>query len=193
VTTAGNFAQWYLADPGLRNDGPTASIITFFSSGVRSRWPTLPPAKGGGASLDAAGVGVAVGLVAQPESAKPVASGTTTLKLDRCKARSSDVAAEFLPFCLITVANVRQLRGGPIAEGRSRFANAAPRPHSSEKMAVRKGRLKVSLRNFNDVARQDWNCCRYGKVVHAGFATPLDLNSIAIRAIGRAASNSEGG
>jgi hypothetical protein len=87
VTTAGNFAQWYFADPGLRSDGATASMITFFSSGVRSRWPILAPAEGGCASLDARGVCVGVVLVAQPESAKPKASGAVMLKLDICKAR----------------------------------------------------------------------------------------------------------
>jgi hypothetical protein len=71
----------------LRSDGATASMITFFSSGVRSRWPILAPAEGGGASLDARGVCVAVVLVAQPESAKPKASGAVMLKLDICKAR----------------------------------------------------------------------------------------------------------
>ena len=85
MTTAGNFAQWYFADPGLRSDCATASIITFFSSGVRSRWPILTPAEGGGASLDARGFCPAV----HPESAKPTASGAIKLKLDICKARAS--------------------------------------------------------------------------------------------------------
>jgi hypothetical protein len=87
VTTAGNFAQWYFADPALRSDPATASMITFLSSGVRSRWPILKPAVGGGASLDARGVCVAVVPVTQPESAKPTASGAITLRLDICKAR----------------------------------------------------------------------------------------------------------
>ena len=88
MTTAGNFAQWYFADPGLRSDGATSSMITFFSSGVRSRWPILTPAEGGGASLDAREVRVDVVPVAQPESVKPTASGAIMLKLDICKARA---------------------------------------------------------------------------------------------------------
>jgi hypothetical protein len=85
MTTAGNFAQWYFADPGLRSDSATASIITFFSSGVRSRWPILTPAEGDGVSLDARG-----GCpVVHPESAKPTANGAIKLKLDICKARAS--------------------------------------------------------------------------------------------------------
>jgi len=84
VTTAGKFAQWYFADPALRSDGATASIITFFSSGVRSRWPILTPAEGDGASLGARGICVPV---AHPESAKPTASGVIKLTLDICKVR----------------------------------------------------------------------------------------------------------
>jgi hypothetical protein len=74
---AGNCAQWYFADPALRSDGPTASIITFFSSGVRSRWPLLMPAEGGGASLDARGVCPVV----HTESAKLTANGAIKLSL----------------------------------------------------------------------------------------------------------------
>jgi hypothetical protein len=85
VTTAGNFAQWYFADPGLRSDSATASIITFFSSGVRSRWPILTPAEAGGVSLDARGVCPVV----HSESAKPTANRAIKLKLDICKARES--------------------------------------------------------------------------------------------------------
>ena len=61
--------------------GATASIITCFSSGVRSRWPILAPTEG--ASLVP---------VVQPESAKPTASGAIKLKLDICKARCAVVA-----------------------------------------------------------------------------------------------------
>ena len=85
MTTAGNFAQWYFADPGLRSDCATASIITFFSSGARSRWPIPTPAEGGGASPDAMGVCPVV----HPESAKPTASVVIKLKLDIRKARAS--------------------------------------------------------------------------------------------------------
>jgi len=58
------------------------------SCGARSRSPTLTPAEGGGGgSLDATGVWVAVVPVAQPESAKPAAKTAITLKLDICKVR----------------------------------------------------------------------------------------------------------
>jgi hypothetical protein len=78
VTTAGKVAQWYFADAGLRSAGASASIITCFSSGVRSRWLMLTPREGDGASF--------VPLV-HPESAKPTASGANKLKLNVCKAR----------------------------------------------------------------------------------------------------------
>jgi len=97
VTTAGKFAQRYFADAGLRSAGATASIITCFSSGVRSRWPILTPAEGDGASLVP---------VVHPENAKPTASGVIKLKFDICKARC--VVKKGARFCLITVANVRQ-------------------------------------------------------------------------------------
>jgi hypothetical protein len=99
VTTAGKFAQWYFADPGLRSAGATASIITCFSSGVRSRCPTLTPPESDGASLVP---------VVHPKSAKPTASGAIKLKLDICKARC--VVEKSALFCLITMANIRQRR-----------------------------------------------------------------------------------
>ena len=114
MTTAGNFAQWYFADPGLRSDGATASMIIFFSSGVRSRWPMLAPAVGVGASLDARGVCRCP--MAHPESAKPTASWAIMLK-DVCKARAP--LRQSALFCLITVANIRQRR---VAESVKVFA-----------------------------------------------------------------------
>ena len=81
--SAGLLAPVEASNPALRSDGPTASIITFFSSGVRSRWPLLTSAEGGGASLDARGVCPVV----HSESAKPAASGAIKLKLEICMAR----------------------------------------------------------------------------------------------------------
>jgi hypothetical protein len=69
----------------LRSDSATASIITFFSSGVRSRWPILTSAEAGGVSLDARGVCPVV----HSESARPTANRAIKLKLDICKARAS--------------------------------------------------------------------------------------------------------
>ena len=80
MTTAGKLAQWYFADPELRSAGATASIITCFSSEVRSRWP----ADGNGASP--------VPVVVHAESAKPT-DRAIKLKFDICRINSAKLVA----------------------------------------------------------------------------------------------------